>query len=303
MHDVGGTIGDEAHALYVGRQAGAAIDQGRRHAAIIAGSAIGAEHLAPITAVQAKRRVRRPDVGLFLIDQIFIEAARAHQIGVTGIIIRRHIIDKQGIGVDVAIDAPGIILGDAPLAAAQARHGDELASLVRHVPLMLGNDQQIVHPPEQTVGTMFQHAKPGETVGDLFLGISLQIAIGIAGLPQRWRFADQRAAASQDLESARQHQLVSKHSASIGARTGGSSGSSAVKNGHGRFNSLRGGTAKLAAASSNGAASAATAAPIPALRRDMFIFLPICIRAAAGGAWQLHTVYSMRHSQVRSGLA
>ena len=159
--------------------------------------------------------MRRPDVGLFLIDQIFIEAARAHQIGVTGIIIRRHIIDKQGIGVDVAIDAPGIILGDAPLAAAQARHGDELASLVRHVPLMLGNDQQIVHPPEQTVGTMFQHAKPSETVGDLFLGIGLQIAIGIAGLPQRWRFADQRAAASQDLEGARQHQFVGKHRAIV----------------------------------------------------------------------------------------
>ena len=220
MHDVGGAIGHEGHALHIGRQPRAAIDQGRGDAAIVAGGAVAPEHLTAIAAVEPERGVRRPDVGLFLINQIFIQAARAHQIGIAREIAGADIVHKQRIGVDVAIDAPGIILRHTPLPAPQARHGDKLAlprsgGLVRQVPLMLGHHEQIVHAPIEPVGAVFEHAQPGKTVRQLHLAVGDKIAIGVACLPQRGRLTDQRAAICQHLEGARQHQLVGKHGALV----------------------------------------------------------------------------------------
>ena len=62
---------------------------------------------------------------------------------------------------------------------------------------------------------MLDIADPAEAVLDHFLGVGLEIAVGVAGLDQIRRLADQGAIVIQDLEGARQHQLVQEDGALV----------------------------------------------------------------------------------------
>ena len=216
MHQVGGAVHHQHIAVQLLRQGLAAIDQRRGHTLIIIGRAVGARHFGAIAAIDAQGGAHRPYRRFFLVDDIFIQAAGAGNVGIAHEIFGRKIIDEQRIGVEVAENQSGVILGDAPLAAHQIGHDFELViPFGQHIVIVLRDIDGVVHAPVESVGGMFDIAHPAEAVLDHLFGIGHQIAIGVAGLDQIGRLADQGAAMVQNLERAGQDQSVLEHGALV----------------------------------------------------------------------------------------
>ena len=121
----------------------------------------------------------------------------------------------QGRFVGVAVNAPGIVLRYAPLAARKRFSHLELAVLEPQVDVALRGVDPVVHRPEQAVGVAFDGAlAPAVAGGDEFLRVHLQIAVVIVHQPDVRRLGDEDAVL-EDLHGARHHEPVGKHRAAV----------------------------------------------------------------------------------------
>ena len=154
--EVGRGIDHEDVAAEVSGKAIAAVHRGRADGGVRGEPAVGAEHAVLVAAIDARRRVHRPhDVHLVVrAAQRFVAAARAQEVGVPREVRRRNQIDVQDRLVRVAVDASGVVLRRAPLAARERLAHLERSLLQPQVDVGLGRVHPVVERPEQAIGVV-----------------------------------------------------------------------------------------------------------------------------------------------------
>ena len=193
----------------------AAIDDRRADPLDRQRAVVGAEELIAIAAVDAAGRADRPHHRILAGEERLVEAAGAHEIRVARVVARRDEVREQRRVVHVPEHPPGIVLGRAPLAARERRDRLDLAVLQAQVEITLGRVHHVVHRPEQAVGVVLDgRGGPAVGVADQILGVGLEVAVGVLHQPEVRRLADEHALI-QDLERARQHQLVGEDGALV----------------------------------------------------------------------------------------
>ena len=214
---VGGRIDDEHVAVQLRGQTVAAVDlrpADRREAVERAIGAIDAEL---IRAVGARIGPHRPDdvdlVGF--VAQGFVAAAGTDECRVAQKIRRRHVVHVHRRLVGVPVDPPGVVLGDAPLATGQRLAHLELAVLEPQIGIRVGGVHPVVHRPVEVVGVLLDaRLAAAVELGDLLLGVHLQIAVRVLHQPGIRRLADQDPVI-EHLERTRQDEAVGEDRALV----------------------------------------------------------------------------------------
>ncbi|NBN94493.1 MAG: hypothetical protein EBV31_02515 [Verrucomicrobia bacterium] len=206
LHQVGRRLRDERVAAELGGEGVAAVDGGAAGGGRRGKGAVGAEGLGVVTAVHARGRMGRVD-GLVL-DHLVVDPDRVTEERIARVSGGRQEVGAEEVGVVVVEQAAGVVLGEAPLPAAEA--GAFLPGAVGQLEaraVVRGVDA-VVHRPRRRVGHVFGLTAEGAEVGgDEGLLVGDAGAFRVAAEEEVGWFGDE-GAAFDGHHPARHHQVV-----------------------------------------------------------------------------------------------
>ena len=190
---VRGRLGDERVAAILGREGVATVDHGAAGRSGAGQRAVFAERLRVVATVDAGRRVRRED--RLVLHHLEVNGRSRAQERIARESRGGQEVGAQEVGVIVEEQTAGVVLAEAPLAAAEA--GPALPSITLRAEahaIACGVDT-VIHRPGRRVGHVFGLAAEGAVVvGHDRTGLGLAVAIEVAAEEEIRRFGDQRAA-------------------------------------------------------------------------------------------------------------
>ncbi len=193
LHEIGGRFGDERVATVFGREGVATIDHGAAGGGRAGERAVGAQRLRVVAAVDSGRRVRRE-------DRLILHHLEVHRGGRAQERIARESrggqeVGAEEVGVIVEEQSAGVVLAEAPLAAAEAGPALPRIALRAEAHTIARGIDAIVHRPGRRVGHVFRLAAEGAVVvGHDCAALGFAVAVEVAAEEEVRRFGDQCAA-------------------------------------------------------------------------------------------------------------
>ena len=193
LHEIGGRFGDERVATVFGREGVATVDHGAAGGGRAGQRAVFAQCLRIVAAVDAGRRVRRE-------DRLILHHLEVHRGGRAQERIAREgrggqEVGAKEVGVIVEEQSAGVVLAEAPLAAAEAGSALPRIALRAEAHTIARGVDAIVHRPGRRVGHVFRLAAEGAVVGGHDrAALGFAVAVEVAAEEEVRRFGDECAA-------------------------------------------------------------------------------------------------------------
>ena len=168
--------------------------------------AVRAHRLRAIAPVHRGRLVCR--VHGDIVRELFVHAARRGELRIAHGVVRRHEVGAQRILVAVAVDPPGLVLRDPPLAFL-GRLAKEYPAVVPHAELasVVGVVDPVVDAPHEAIGQVLRIAAAAVIGADQLLRVGAEVAVGVMREPEVGRCGHEDAVV-EHLHGARQHETV-----------------------------------------------------------------------------------------------
>ena len=215
LHEVGGRLGDEGVAAVFGREGVAPVDDGSAGGGRAGERAVGAQRLRVVAAIDAGCRVRGE-------DRLVLHHLEVHRRGRAQERIAREgrggqEIGAEEVGVVVEEQASGVVLAEAPLAAAETGSALPRIALQAEAHAIARGVDTVVHRPGRRVGHVFRLAAEGAVVGRHDrAALGLAVAVEVAAEEEVRRFGDQCAAFDRH-HAARHDHIIGERGSAVHA--------------------------------------------------------------------------------------
>ena len=206
LHQIRRRLRDKSVAAEFGGEGVTSVDACTAGGGGVCKGAVGPERLSVVATVDAGGRMGRVDRLVF--DYLVVDPEGIAEERIAGIGRGRKEVGTKEVGVVVVEQAAGVVLAQAPLAAAEPRPFLPGAVVELETCAVTSRVDSVVHRPRRRVGHVFGLAAEGAEVGgDQDLLVSGASALRVAAEEKVRRFGHEGAAFDRH-HAARHHQVV-----------------------------------------------------------------------------------------------